>query len=105
MPNLLEDIRAYSGKYRKFFRNEEAEEEEASFAEIREASEWMSQAYHKKFLKWLNDQASKPLDTSSAHADLIKAVTRGETFKEVERYLSKLDESVKHELQQYKDGA
>ena len=97
MANLID-------RYMGFFRDEDVEAEAAAMAEVREAAAWLGQPYQKKFIKWLNEQSSKPLDTSVDHATLIKAVTRVETFKEVEKHLSKLDAEVKNALQQYREG-
>lgn len=64
----------------------------------------MSQPYHKKFLKWLNEQSSKPLDIGESQIKLIEAAARVNTFKEIERHLSKLDEQVSNALQRFREG-
>ena len=39
----------------RFFRNEDEVAEEVAYANAREAVDWLSQPYHEKFVKWLDD--------------------------------------------------
>ena len=53
-----------------------------AIASARECLDWASQAYHKKFLTFLEREASRPLDLSD-NDKLVALAARSNTYREV----------------------
>lgn len=77
--------------YASWFRN--ADEEAAILARerARQVLEWTGREYHKEFLKWLDDEASKPFEIGKDEMQLIKSAVRVNALREVKSYLLRLE--------------
>jgi hypothetical protein len=82
--SMVEAIRA------RFFRDEDAVADDATYAVAREAVDWVSQPYHEKFCKWLDDEASKPFQIGQDQMALIQAAVRANTLREVRRHVERV---------------
>lgn len=76
--------------FSRFFRDEQVEAEQGAVDRARMVLDWVSQEYHPKFEEWLEREASKPMDISAQHMDLVKSAVRANTLKEIREYLGKL---------------
>jgi len=89
--------------FTKYFRNEQEEAEAQAVDMAREVLDWVGQAYHAKFDQWLESEASKPLDTSKPHAELIQSAVRANTLKEIRQYLSRLKQGALDAMERAKE--
>jgi hypothetical protein len=91
--SMVEAIRS------RFFRNEDDAEENLAYANAREAVDWVSQPYHEKFVKWLDDEASRPFQIGTDQMALIQAAVRVNTLREVRRHIERISVSASAALQ------
>lgn len=89
--------------YARFFRDEKTEQEFASAHALREAGDWLDCSYHKKFLAWLEAEASRPMAVSAPHAELIQAAVRANTYREILAHLARVDREVRAAVQQIRE--
>ena len=77
--------------FASFFRNSDEEAEIAARGRARAVIDWMGREYHKEFMKWLDDEASKPFDIDKDEMRLIKSAVRANTLREVRSHLLRLE--------------
>ena len=85
-----------------FFRSEDDAFEQAAFHEAREVLDWMGQAYHDKFEKWLDEQASKPFEIGPK---LVESAMRVNTLREVKQHLARLRSDAVAARERVREGA
>jgi len=73
--------------FASFFRDQSVEIEQEVYATASDILAWMDHDYHKKFEKWLDDEASKPFDIGPK---LVESAMRVNTLREVQRHLARL---------------
>lgn len=76
--------------FTRFFRPEEDRAEESRLATWTEALDWASQAYHNRFMEWLEEEANKPIPVSENHMETVKAAVRANTLKEIRKHLQRV---------------
>jgi len=89
----------------RFFRNEDEVADEVAYTTAREAIDWMSQSYHEKFVKWLDDEASRPFQIGTDQMALIQAAVRVNTLREVRRHLDRIRAAASAALQGAREDA
>ena len=80
-----------------FFKPEDAEEAVRVEEEAEQARQWLEMAESAAFqrhLGWIEKEVMKPI-TPGAHADMIVAAVRGNTFKEIREEIRKVTEQAK----------
>ena len=85
-----------------FFRGDREQEDAERHEICRQALDWMGQAYHKRFMAWLEDNGMKEIPVSSNHMDLVQSTVRGNTFREVRNYLLRLERECSATLDRFK---
>ena len=66
-----------------FFVSDAEKDAEARSAEARELLDWMTQTYHAKFERWLEDEASKVFDLRSSSEAIAHEAARSNVYREV----------------------
>jgi len=85
--------------FRKFFVDEQEEEASEARELAQMFSEWASCHYYRRFIDWLDEQATSAVDVTASHLDLVKSVTRANTFREIRKHLARVEADAKTALE------
>jgi hypothetical protein len=88
-------------QYVSFFRNEQKESEDQTYALATSILDWMRQDYHVVFEAWLEAQASKPFKIGP---ELVESAMRVNVLREVQRHLAKLKSEAMAARERIREG-
>lgn len=85
-------------RFLTYFRDEREEHRASLVENARLALEWMSCGYFGRFKDWLETEASKSMDISGSHMEMVKQAVRANTLREIRAHLDRIEAEAKRTM-------